>query len=1214
MKKYKTTGKKKYKVFSTLVFMFLALWSYGQTDTIYQSAIIVDGDLSDWDTVEVYSSLTDKAPDYALDSKLSWDDENLYVLFEVEDDTAAVFGKGIYVDQKPWVVDLVYLHLDVDNSKNDAYDGNNDFALRIHRDTVLEIGSVDWPVWYGKIPGLDNTPGYTSDVWGTSYQSGFLGMGLSMVQNETEGGYTIEIGVPFSFLTKADDNLSPSDFVNNSKLGLRIELHDMDAIDNQSGLSIPAGSQWGDPSTWGTISLQGGSDSLPDTEPNDELSIYFVSQETGASDSNQGTKESPFLTIQKAASIADAGDTIFVREGVYRETVTPANSGTDSSPIVYMPYQGENVTISGADTIVGWEMHQGNIYKASMAGDFFTNNVNMTDQVFVDGKMMNLARWPNNGFDISHPVKAITEKYVSKTRDEANNMTTGVMVDNDLPAGDYVGAELYMQPNNGGWSWLFTGEVTKVEGTEFTFETRSNSSRLNNGGGYHDNSRYYFYNKMSLLDTVGEWYHDKQENSLYLWLPDNGIPDEHIIEAKKRVYGFNLSGKSYVTIKGFKFFACNITTDDISGGDGKGYAPDGSKKYPWRYGSLAESHNVVIDGIECLYPSHSTDMSGHFFFQYGSHSGIVLSGEDHVLKNSIIRCSFANAISLLGDRHKIHNNIITDINYNAGGYGAIGQSATLAYDCEFAYNTIRRTGRSGIRQGFRNSDPNNIVARIHHNVISDFMIQDNDGGGYYHSGDGGFLRVDHNIIYNGKGIMINGIYPDYGKNYIYDHNVLYNTWSNFWFVHSDKAEHITNFIAYNNTCVATNNDNFGDGTWGGPSNFNMFSSKGTNVIKNNIGWVYTPPEAPYYNFIRYHNSSGSNVIANNLTGQDPMFKSYPEDLSLQTGSPAIDAAEPITDTVIDGITIPAFNDPVIGQMDKGAYEFGIEPFKAGSTLEEDKKTGSVITIFAAGKTGNETIVLLERGNPVAVFPNVSGNFDAKITTTYTYTSNIPVTGEMVQVWLKTENEDEEVLVDKISIDNVELESEDMYCSCTIEKTEILNCNGFFHYRSRRNFNLTVEADNGTSIILPSLDTYPEDMQVTLIAVPDTGFQFHSWFGDIPRTRTDTIVIFMNENKTISALFTEVTGIEAAKLNNEFFQVYPNPVSGEKTITISADGFTGDLMVVGVLDVYGRKLFHAVQEGLLCQIKLPSDLTPGTYILTIKSGKEIAAKRLILLGD
>jgi len=38
---------------------------------------------------------------------------------------------------------------------------------------------------------------------------------------------------------------------------------------------------------------------------------------------NLGTVESPFLTIQTAADIAQPGDVITVHHGVYREEITP---------------------------------------------------------------------------------------------------------------------------------------------------------------------------------------------------------------------------------------------------------------------------------------------------------------------------------------------------------------------------------------------------------------------------------------------------------------------------------------------------------------------------------------------------------------------------------------------------------------------------------------------------------------------------------------------------------------------------------------------------------------------------------------------------------------------------------------------------------------------------------------------------------------------------
>src|SRR5262249_20011250 len=80
--------------------------------------------------------------------------------------------------------------------------------------------------------------------------------------------------------------------------------------------------------------------SVPVTEPlassPTSESAYYVAK--NGDDSNSGTSLSaPFQTIQKCASLMIQGNTCYVRAGIYRETITPANSGTPSAPIAFQP-------------------------------------------------------------------------------------------------------------------------------------------------------------------------------------------------------------------------------------------------------------------------------------------------------------------------------------------------------------------------------------------------------------------------------------------------------------------------------------------------------------------------------------------------------------------------------------------------------------------------------------------------------------------------------------------------------------------------------------------------------------------------------------------------------------------------------------------------------------------------------------------------------------
>ncbi len=110
---------------------------------------------------------------------------------------------------------------------------------------------------------------------------------------------------------------------------------------------------------------------------------YHVAK-TG-SDQGKGTLQDPFLTINKAASVAMAGDTIIVHEGVYREWVKPKYKGlSDKRRITYKAAEGEKVVIKGSERIQSWHHVEGNVWKCQLPNSFFGEFNPYKEEVFGD--------------------------------------------------------------------------------------------------------------------------------------------------------------------------------------------------------------------------------------------------------------------------------------------------------------------------------------------------------------------------------------------------------------------------------------------------------------------------------------------------------------------------------------------------------------------------------------------------------------------------------------------------------------------------------------------------------------------------------------------------------------------------------------------------------------------------------------------------------------
>ena len=89
-------------------------------------------------------------------------------------------------------------------------------------------------------------------------------------------------------------------------------------------------------------------------------------------DSNNGSWDSPCLTISAASKIAMPGDVILVHEGTYREWIKPERGGTgEDQRIIYRAAPGENVYIKGSERITNWVQLQPGVWMVELPNTFF---------------------------------------------------------------------------------------------------------------------------------------------------------------------------------------------------------------------------------------------------------------------------------------------------------------------------------------------------------------------------------------------------------------------------------------------------------------------------------------------------------------------------------------------------------------------------------------------------------------------------------------------------------------------------------------------------------------------------------------------------------------------------------------------------------------------------------------------------------------------------
>jgi hypothetical protein len=479
-----------------------------------------------------------------------------------------------------------------------------------------------------------------------------------------------------------------------------------------------------------------------------QSAMYYVDCRAG-DDAADGSVDRPWRTLGMSASKLRSSDVCVIREGIYRETVLPAADG-----VTFRAADGARVVVTGCDEVRGWQRETGGVFRASVDAE--------VRDLFVAGKQMNPARFPDEDGD-----RLSVDEWAATQAGEVSRDAGGSIVvqfkGQTWPDGYWDGAYYcglhghnHYQPN--------FGKVTATKQHGLTLGALSGAV-LANPPEFTGDGRGYLIRHRQALDSPREWHWEK--GTLLFMPPKKGEPQE--VQARVRLWGFDLSGRRGVTIEGINFFACSVLMEgshecEVTRGNFRYHSPWGAFREPFQmqgergwyaYGSKEDATAGVFIRGEANRVSHCNFRE---FWGQGVH---LREGRGNVVEY----CTFENfnwlllqdgaAVFVNGHDHevrhcRIRNTAAMGISGKQVGPNCVRGVKVLHCDIADTGRVLLDGGQSAIYFNNHNlpTEQRHLDGEIAWNVIGTVHgIADNGKGmGIYLDDGTDFTEVHHNLV------------------------------------------------------------------------------------------------------------------------------------------------------------------------------------------------------------------------------------------------------------------------------------------------------------------------------------------------------------------------------------------------------------------------------------------------------------------------------------